>query len=164
MKRSTKPDASADKGAVHEGYPNVIGLADYVEAKQQAGRNLDHGESLEIVQGRPAAPGLTEGEAAVMKGPEDRMKVKDDTILVCQSLSPSLTAVYPRVRGVIAEMGSSTCAAATVAREYGIPVVVDATEATKRIKDGDSLVLDGWNGLAGIIGKERDRKKLALVP
>jgi phosphohistidine swiveling domain-containing protein len=164
MKSSMKPNTNADKGAVHEGYPKVIGLADYVEAKQQAGRNVAHGENLEIIQGRPAAPGLTKGEAAVMKGAEDRMKVKDDTILVCQRLSPSLTAVYPRVRGVIAEMGSSTCAAATVAREYGIPVVVDAPGAAKRIKDGDTIVLDGWNGLAGIIGNERDKKKLALVP
>jgi pyruvate,water dikinase len=65
----------------------------------------------------------------------------EDAILVARSASIDLTKVLKRIRGLITDIGSPASHLATVAREFGIPAIVDAKNATRLLKDGESVTL-----------------------
>jgi pyruvate,water dikinase len=54
--------------------------------------------------------------------------------------------VFPLVDGLVLEIGGQLSHGAIVAREYGIPAVVNVADATLRIRDGQSLLVDGTSG------------------
>lgn len=57
---------------------------------------------------------------------------------------------YPMVDGVITEIGSSLSHGAVVAREYGLPTIVNVKGATKLLKDGDYIIMDAGKGTISI--------------
>ena len=65
--------------------------------------------------------------------------------------SPVLTPVLPKIKGLVTDTGGLLAPAATIAREYGIPVVVGTSVATDSINDGDVIRVDGTNGRVLII-------------
>ena len=67
-------------------------------------------------------------------------------IVVIPAIEPTLTPIFPLVRGFIAEMGGLLSHAAILAREYGLPAVVSVHGATRRLRDGDRVELDGSTG------------------
>ena len=66
-------------------------------------------------------------------------------------LSREITGALGRIRGIVSETGAVLSAAATVAREAGIPVVSGARGAMKSIKDGDLVRVDGFRGRVDIV-------------
>ena len=63
----------------------------------------------------------------------------------------SWTPVYNLINGVVLDSGASLSHAAIVGREYNIPVVVQTREATKKLKDGQQVRVDGNRGAVWII-------------
>ena len=67
-------------------------------------------------------------------------------ILVAKSTDPGWIFLMAGARGIIVEKGSVLSHSAIVGRELGIPTVVGVTNATKLIRDGVHIVIDGSTG------------------
>jgi pyruvate,water dikinase len=72
-------------------------------------------------------------------------------ILVAPTTDPGWTPIFARAAGVVVELGGVMSHAATVAREYGLPCVSNVDGATRRLRDGDVLRVDGTHGKVEII-------------
>jgi phosphotransferase system enzyme I (PtsI) len=77
-----------------------------------------------------------------------KSRITSDVIVVTSTISPSDTVLFSRVnvKGYVTDFGGLTSHAAIVARSLNIPAVVGLHEATNRIKDGDTLIIDGYRG------------------
>lgn len=93
--------------------------------------------------GCAGAPGVAEGTALVCMGDEDMDKVVPGTILVVPATTASWTPVFNIVKAVVTDGGGYLTHALIVAREFGIPAVVGTQEATRKIKTGQHVKVDG---------------------
>lgn len=75
-------------------------------------------------------------------------KIISDTIVVSDSLTPADTILLSRcnVKGFVTDHGGLTSHAAIVSRSLNIPAVVGTHNSTKKIKDGDQIIVDGFHG------------------
>jgi pyruvate, water dikinase len=99
------------------------------------------------IRGQPAGVGWATGPACIVLHEHDLEHVKLGDVLVTQVAGPALTAVLPRVVGVVAELGGSTSHLAALARERGIPAVLGVPDATRRIPSGSVVAVDGVAGI-----------------
>jgi phosphoenolpyruvate-protein kinase (PTS system EI component) len=80
------------------------------------------------------------------------MRALSGEIVVPSAIEPSVTPLFPVVGGVIAEIGGVLSHAAILAREYGVPAVVNVKDATRRLRDGDRMQLNGATGRIRVLG------------
>jgi phosphoenolpyruvate synthase/pyruvate phosphate dikinase len=99
------------------------------------------------LRGQPSGIGWATGPACVVLHEHDLEHVGVGDVLVTQVAGPALTVVLPRVAAVVAELGGSTSHLAALARERGIPAVLGALEATRRIPSGATVAVDGVAGV-----------------
>lgn len=97
--------------------------------------------------GQPAGIGWGTGPACVVLDERDLDRVTLGSVVVTQVGGPALAAVLPRAAGVVAELGGSTSHLAALARERGIPAVLGARGATRRIPPGATVAVDGITGV-----------------
>ena len=74
------------------------------------------------------------------------MSLKAGDILVTRVTSPAWTPLFALISGLVLEEGGSLSHGAVVARECGIPCVLQIKDATSRIHSGEMLLLDGTEG------------------
>jgi pyruvate, water dikinase len=108
----------------------------------------DEGE----VRGYAASPGIVEGVARVLRDVNDIGQIRDGEILVCPVTAPSWGPVFGKIKAAVSDIGGTMSHAAIVAREYGMPAVVGTGQATKRIKTGQTVRVDGNRGVVTILG------------
>ncbi|MBR0600019.1 rifamycin-inactivating phosphotransferase [Sinanaerobacter chloroacetimidivorans] len=101
--------------------------------------------------GVPVSPGVVEGRARVVSRLEDA-HVETGDILVTPFTDPSWTPVFVTIAGLVTEVGGEMSHGAVITREYGLPAVVGVENATKLIKDGQRLRLNGTDGYVEILG------------
>jgi pyruvate,water dikinase len=106
---------------------------------------------LEGFEGYPGAPGIAEGKARVITSFEDFPKLQPGEILVCPYTATAWTPLFPKIKAVVTDSGGMLTHAAIAAREYRIPAVVGTWRATRSIKDGDIIRVDGSLGIVEII-------------
>ena len=99
-----------------------------------------------LAKGISACNGVAKGKAKIVLGINDLNKIEKGDILVVLFLNPACTIVMGKVSGIVAEKGNLNCHAAIVSREFGIPCIVAAEDATKNIKDGQTVKLDAEKG------------------
>jgi pyruvate,water dikinase len=102
--------------------------------------------------GQPAGIGWGTGPASLVRDERDLDRVASGGVVVTEVGGPALAAVLHRVAGVVAELGGSTSHLAALARERGIPAVLGARGATRRIPDGAMVAVDGITGIVRWIG------------
>jgi pyruvate,water dikinase len=100
-----------------------------------------------LVSGVPGAPGVVEGIARVIATPKELGTLEDGTILVCEVTTPAWIPVFSKAKAVITDWGGPLSHAALVGREYKIPVVVATQNATKVIRNGQRIRVDGDKGV-----------------
>ncbi|MCG8352657.1 MAG: PEP-utilizing enzyme [Chloroflexales bacterium] len=100
-----------------------------------------------VLQGIPASGGLARGVARLVQDPRDAARLQPGDILITRSTDPGWTPVFPLVSGLVLEMGGQLSHGAIVAREYGVPAVVNVYGALSRISDGALITVDGTQGL-----------------
>lgn len=104
-----------------------------------------------IVRGYGASPGTTRGTARVVENIDDASRVERGCIIVTRSASPAWSILFSIASGIITDEGGMLCHCAVLAREYGIPAVVGAREATICIPDGSIVELNGGTGEVRVI-------------
>jgi len=107
--------------------------------------------SGEMLSGQAASPGQYEGIARVILDPATDNEIEPGEILVAPYTDPAWTPLFLTANAAVVEVGSYLSHAGTIAREYGMPCVVDATGCTSRITTGTRLLVDGSNGEVTIL-------------
>ena len=108
--------------------------------------------SVDTLRGIPVSPGVYEGPARVVRGPEDFDAVQQGDVLVTRSTAPYFNVLLPLLGAIVTDRGGALSHAAIVAREYGIPGVVGTKTATDMITTGQRVRVDGAAGEVRIIG------------
>jgi pyruvate,water dikinase len=107
------------------------------------------------LQGMPVSSGVIEGIARVITDPAEASLNKGE-ILIAPFTDPGWTPLFINAAGLVMEIGGLLTHGTVVAREYGIPAVVGVSEATKIIKTGQKIRVDGNAGFVIII-EEKER-------
>ncbi len=110
------------------------------------------GSDGQEIHGYAASPGIVEGVARVLRSVNDIGQIRDGEILVCAVTAPSWAPVFGKIKAAVSDIGGTMSHAAIVAREYGMPAVVGTGHATKLIKTGQVLRVDGDRGIVTVIG------------
>lgn len=103
--------------------------------------------------GIPASSGTVEGRARVVLKIEDA-HMEDGDILVTTFTDPSWTPVFVSIKSLVTEVGGMMTHGSVIAREYGLPAVVGVENATKLIKDGQRIRVNGTEGYVEILSQE----------
>jgi pyruvate,water dikinase len=106
-----------------------------------------------LLRGQGASPGRCEGIARVIMDPGTDATVAAGEILVAPYTDPAWTPLFLTASAAVVEVGSYLSHAGTIAREYGMPCVVDAENCTERIKTGDRIVVDGSTGTVSLMNE-----------
>ena len=99
-----------------------------------------------FLQGLPASAGRVRGAARLLRSLGEVSRLSQGDILVTQATDPGWTPVFPLVSGLVLEVGGQLSHGAIIAREYGIPAVINVPGALHNIQEGESIVVDGSNG------------------
>jgi phosphoenolpyruvate synthase/pyruvate phosphate dikinase len=89
--------------------------------------------------------GIVEGRARVLMNMEEA-DIEEGDILVTPFTDPSWTPLFVAIKGLVAGVGGLMTHGAVIAREYGLPAVVGVENATKLIKDGQKIRVNGTDG------------------
>jgi phosphoenolpyruvate synthase/pyruvate phosphate dikinase len=104
----------------------------------------------DAIIGLPVSSGVVEGRARVILNMEDA-SLGDDDILVTSFTDPSWTPLFVSIKGLVTEVGGLMTHGSVIAREYGLPAVVGIDNATKLIKDGQRIRVNGTDGFIEIL-------------
>lgn len=114
----------------------------------------DHADSAAtVVTGIGAGNGVVEGRARLITNPEEDDVIREGDILVCRTTNPSWTPLFTLVDAVVIDIGSTASHGAIVARELGIPCVINTGNGTRAIRDGDRIRVDGSAGVVTILDR-----------
>jgi pyruvate,water dikinase len=99
-----------------------------------------------VVSGLGSSPGVVAGTVRILESAADGANLLDGEILVATMTSPDWVPSLRRAGALVTDGGGTTCHAAIVSRELGIPGVVGARNATTVLHDGDVVTVDGSSG------------------
>ena len=103
-----------------------------------------------LFKGSAVSPGVVEAQACVICDTKEFGSMKPGAILVCPTTTPAWTPLFPHATGLVTDIGGLLAHGSIVAREYGIPAVLGLGDATRKIKTGDLLTVDGDAGTVKI--------------
>jgi len=114
---------------------------------------LAHSSKTREFIGMPVSPGVARGPVRIIMNPDECHKVKKGDIIVSIQVVPSFSAAIQRAAGLICDGGHGiTTHPAILAREAGIPAIIQTRFAREVLKDGDMVEVDGYKGVAKKIG------------
>ena len=105
----------------------------------------------ETLKGVAASPGRVTAPACVVNGPQDFSQMKPGDVLVAAITTPAWTPLFARAAAIVTDVGGPLSHGSIVAREYGIPAVLGTGEATKRIRNGQMITVDGSAGVVFLV-------------
>jgi pyruvate,water dikinase len=132
------------------------GLALSTAAMITAFMSVDDNEEAEpaeagTLNGIAVSPGVYEGTARIISGPEDFARLEPGDVLVTKNTSAAFNVVLPILGALVTDRGGLLSHAAIVSREYGIPGVVATKKATREIEDGARIKVDGTAGSVSVV-------------
>jgi pyruvate,water dikinase len=104
-----------------------------------------------ILKGTPVSPGSVTGRARVILDPSRDAPIQPGEILVAPVTDAGWTPLFALATGLVVDMGSALSHGSTVAREYGLPAVVNVRSGTRSIRTGDLLAVNGSKGTVTIL-------------
>lgn len=118
------------------------------KAKKESQKIFNEKTDSEIIemQGMSANLGRRNGTAFVTFDPKEAEKMRPGNILVTSMTSPDFIVAMKNASAIVTDEGGITSHAAILAREFGIPCVVGTKIATRAIKTGDQIEVDGNHG------------------
>lgn len=110
------------------------------------------GSAAAIVVGTGSSGGRASGRVRIISGADEFGTLRAGEVLVCSATNPSWTPLFQRAAAVVVDHGGVASHAAIVAREYGIPAVMGAANATTVLHDGQLVTVNG--DLGEVVPKE----------
>ena len=107
-------------------------------------------QATQKLSGTGACGGVVTGNAAVVLDVAESDSIQPEQILVTRQTDPGWATVFFLIKGLVIERGGMLSHGAIVAREYGIPAVVGVPNATRIISTGDTLSVNGDQGVVEI--------------
>ncbi len=98
------------------------------------------------ISGQAASPGVVRARARVIADAALVPEIGPGDLLVAGDAGPLWTPLFPALGGLVLDRGALLQHAAAVAREYGVPAVIQTRDATQRIPDGARVTVDGTAG------------------
>jgi pyruvate,water dikinase len=126
--------------------PRVLTSEGEALTAKHAGESLPAG----AIAGSPVSAGAVEGIARVILSPSEEI-LHQGEILIAPFTDPGWTPLFINAAGLVMEVGGLMTHGSVVAREYGIPAVVCVPDATKRIRTGQRIRVDGDLGYVQIL-------------
>ena len=99
-----------------------------------------------VYHGLGVSRGRFEGKAKVLRNTGDFDKVSNGDIIIVFSSSPAWTVPLLKASALVAEVGGILCHTAIIAREIGVPGVVNIDNITSIVHDGDRVIVNGDTG------------------
>lgn len=106
---------------------------------------LDVEAGEDTIVGTGASPGVVEGRARVVTSP-DQATVQEGEILVARDTDPSWASLMFLSSGLVADIGGVMSHTAIVARELSLPCVVNTGSASRTLRTGDLIRVNGSSG------------------
>lgn len=130
------------------GYQMDLSLPDVFSGSPEPLAFDDHAVSYDhTLRGKPVSRGQASGRARVVSTLADAGAIRPGEILIAPVTDVGWSPYFSLVAGLATDVGSSVSHGAVVAREYGLPAVVDLRQATRVFKSGDYVFLDGDHGV-----------------
>ena len=104
-----------------------------------------------LILGMPGSAGRVEGVVRRLDSAEEGETLEPGEVLVTSQTNIGWTLFFPRAAAIITDVGAPLSHAAIVARELGIPAVVNCGDATMRLRTGDRVLVDGGRGEVEIL-------------
>ncbi len=98
------------------------------------------------MKGLGANNGIVTGTARVIESFDEIDRLQEGDILVTKFTDTGWTPKFAILSGIVTEFGGILCHAAIVSREYGIPAIVSCTGIMDKIKDGETITINGTTG------------------
>ena len=108
--------------------------------------NTTLSESDLILKGDPASPGIASGVVKVILSAKEINKIAPGDVLVAPQTNPDFVPAMKKAVAIVTDSGGRTSHAAIVSRELGIPAVVGTEVATKKLKTGNVITVNGTKG------------------
>ena len=99
-----------------------------------------------ILQGLGVGERSASGHVRILASPADGHLLTDGDVLVAEMTSPDWVPIMRRAAALVTDAGGSTCHAAIVSRELGLPAIVGTRTATTKLRDGDLITVDAAAG------------------
>jgi pyruvate,water dikinase len=99
-----------------------------------------------LAEGRIGSLGVAAGPVYHLQDGAPLAEVPPGVVLVAPRTTPQLAPVLPRVAALVTDVGSPTGHLALVAREYGVPALVDTMKATEVLPAGMEVTVDAFHG------------------
>ncbi|MCZ4499705.1 MAG: Phosphoenolpyruvate synthase / pyruvate phosphate dikinase [Marmoricola sp.] len=109
-----------------------------------------------LIVGRPACSGVAEGLVRVATTIAEAQHLQPGEILVAPVTDVGWTPYFTLIAALVTDIGSSVSHGAVVAREYGLPCVVNTLGASRVLKTGDRVRVDGDRGTVQILTTEKE--------
>lgn len=100
-----------------------------------------------MTKGIGASPGVARGKVKVVISKDDIKNIETGDIIVTTMTSPDLVPRMNRSAAIVTDLGGTTCHAAIVSREMGIPAIVGTQNATKILQNNQEITVDAFNGI-----------------
>ena len=113
-------------------------------------------KSPQEIRGHAGASGAVRGPVRILRSPAEAHKLKPGDVLVAEGTTPPWTPLFRTAAAVVTDTGGILSHTASVAREYRIPAVVGTVEATRVLRDGQMIEVDGDNGIVHILDSQHE--------
>jgi len=105
-----------------------------------------------ILTGIGASPGIATGKVKIVSNYRESVELRKGDVLVAKITDPSMVMAMSNSAAIICDIGGIGSHPSIVSREMGTPCVVNTKNATKILKDGDEVKVDGKTGKVYLIG------------
>lgn len=124
--------------------------------------NVKEIEGNVLISGLQASPGVASGIVKIVHSMDELSKINKGNILVTTMTNPDMVVAMSKSAAIITDEGGATSHAAIVSREMGIPAVVGTRDATRKLKDGQLVTVDGFTGR--VLDGKAVEKKVEIKP
>jgi phosphohistidine swiveling domain-containing protein len=112
----------------------------------------------DLIKGIGGSMGTVIAPARVLGGSQDFGQMRPGDVLVASITTPAWTSLFAMASGVVTDIGGPLSHSSIVAREYGIPAVLGTAVATRRIRSGQLIRVDGDAGTVKLLGGEETQQ------